>query len=940
MQEDRQSRINQLVQSALAVEPEERASYLSGACSDHEILEEVTRTLAQFSVSQNSPPDAPNVPPQDRRIGESYGSYLITKRIGSGGMGEVYAAFDSRLGRQVALKFLPTQTLSDEKIVRRFQLEARTASALNHPNILTIFDVGKFGRDHYIASEFVEGTTLRVLLRRGRFDVAESLEIVTQVASALVAAHSAGIIHRDLKPTNIMLRPDGLVKVIDFGLAKRVRQTVEDPADEPATKPGTMLGTADYMSPEQARGEEMDARTDIWSLGVIFYEMLAGERPFRGQTEYHVIAHILESQPKPACPPGVLPAEVELILNRCLKKDREQRYDSAAHLYADLREARRALNLSSISSKPLVAPQKPRSKKWYWIPAASGLVLALAGGWWWNVWGRELFVGPEPFEYSETKKLTYRGNVKYASISPDGRYLAFVSGPPHHEELCVRPMDSNYDSTLVASSDTNYDGVTFSNDSRYILFVTRAGEYGTLRKISITGGDPQVVESNVDGPVAVNPKGAELAFRRNTRGKQYVVFTGGRFGGQEVVHLVDSPRVVYYRLAWSPSGLQIAVFLYPSSSRSSMSLELLDANWHRITKQIDIPRWRAVLQAAWVPNGDDLIVPVEEPGETGDSMQLREVSAVTGRARSITAGQYGYSDASLTKDGRQLVTVRLDRQTRFWFGARSDLHTGRMSWTDSGDYDSVAWTDDGKLIAQANRGDGTHAWLIDPLEKRPRMLTEGLWVNRDPVWIPRQQAIAFASERDGVHGIWRLDVNDRKYRLLATAPEYAEAAVCTPDGKIILYTAWELAGPAIWSAPTEPGAVKPKLLLRNAKHAVLSPDGKHLAVEELLDTRDPAGWRVNVYDYPDVRFVQAMPRIPTGSTLKWSPDGTGLNYIVTDDQGTSNLWYQALRETTPHRITFFEEDQVFDYGWSPDGTQLVCLRGRTLSDAFDLVRKR
>ncbi|MGA8593801.1 MAG: protein kinase [Bryobacteraceae bacterium] len=935
MQEDRQSRIDQLVQSALAVEPEERASYLSGVCSDNEILEEVTRTLAQFPASQKSPPDAPVVPPRDARIGGSYGSYQVTRRIASGGMGDVYAAFDSRLGRQVALKFLPAQTASDEKLVRRFQLEARTASALNHPNILTIFDVGKFDRDHYIASEFVEGTTLRILLRRGKFEVAEALEIVTQVASALVAAHSAGIIHRDLKPTNIMLRPDGFVKVIDFGLAKRVRQTVEDPSDEPATKPGTMLGTADYMSPEQARGEEVDGRSDIWSLGVIFYEMLAGERPFRGQTEYHVIAHILESEPKPVSP-CVLPAEIEQILSRCLKKDREQRYDSAAHLYADLREARRALNLSSITSKPLVSPQKPRSKKWYWIPAAAGLVLALAGSWWWNVWGRELLVGPEPFEYSEMKKVTYHGNVKYASISPDGRYLAFVSGIPHHEELDVKPMDSTYDSTLEPGSDTDYDGLTFSNDSRYIYFVTRAGARGTLRKIAITGGDSQVVESHVDGPVSLNPSGAELAFRRNIGEKQYVVVTGGTFGGRDALSLVESPRLVDYKVAWSRA--RIALFLYPSSNHSPISLALLNPRTQKIERQIDIQGWRAVSQPAWMPNGDDLVVSVQRPGEAQDNMQLQEVSAVTGRTRSITVGLYGFRGASLTKDGSQLVAVRFDRQTRFWLAEGSDLRTGRTGSADSGQYDSVSWTDDGKLIAQANRGDGTNAWLIDPTEKRFRELTQGPYLSRDPIWIPQQHAIAFASERDNIHGIWRLDVDDGKYSRLATAPHYAESPVCTPDGKTIIFTAWELAGPAIRSVPTEPGAAASTLLLRNARYAVLSPDARHLAVEELAD--QPAGWRMVVYEYPEMKLVKAMSQIAIGSKFKWSPDGSGLDYVITDDQGTSNIWYQPLIGGPSRRITSFEEDQILDYSWSQGGAQLVCLRGRTLSDAFDLIRKR
>jgi Tol biopolymer transport system component len=576
----------------------------------------------------------------------------------------------------------------------------------------------------------------------------------------------------------------------------------------------------------------------------------------------------------------------------------------------------------------------------YWITAATCLVLTLAGAWWWKALGRELLVGPVPFEYSDIKKLTYQGNVKLASISPDGRYLVFVSGTPHHEELDVKPMESTFESTLVPSSDTDYEGLTFSNDSQYILFITRAHEYGSLRKIAITGGDAQVVERNVDGPVALNPNGAELAFRRNTKGKQYVVLTGGKFGTNEVLEPMGSSRIAGHKLAWSPSDFRIAVFLYPSSSRSPMSLELLDAKAQAMVKHIDIQSWRGVSQAAWMATGNDLIVAAEEPGENEDRMQLREVSAITGRTHAITAGPYGYHGACLTRDGRQLVTTRLDRQTRFWLGARSGLQTGRANWTDSGQYDSVGWTDDGRLIAQANRGDGTNIWLIDPAQKRPRMLTQGPSVNREPVWISHQRAIAFASERNGLHAIWRLDIDDGKYRLLATAPEYAESPVCTPDGKTVVYTAWELAGPAIWSTPSEPGFAKPKLLLHNARYAVLSPDGRYLAAEELLNPQDSAGWRAAVYKYPDMTFVRAMPQIPTGSALRWSPDGTGLNYIVTDDQGTSNLWYQPLEEATPRRITSFEEDQVFDYAWSPDGNLLVCLRGRTLSDAFELIRKQ
>ena len=304
---DLPSQIDQLIQSALALEPEERASYLAQACPDPAVLEEVSRTLA-IRLESSSASHAPGVAsPEsltepaltDHRIGRTYGVYHVTRRIGAGGMGEVYLAFDTRLGREVALKFLPAKTAGDETLVRRFQSEARSASSLNHPNILTIFDVGKFGADHYIASEYVDGTTLRARLRRGPLELAETVEVTTQVASALMAAHSAGVIHRDLKPTNIMLRPDGYVKVIDFGLAKRMQRLQDGPADEAYTKPGTMVGTVDYMSPEQARGEEVDARTDLWALGIVFYEMLAGRRPFEGKSQFHVLAQILDSEPPP-----------------------------------------------------------------------------------------------------------------------------------------------------------------------------------------------------------------------------------------------------------------------------------------------------------------------------------------------------------------------------------------------------------------------------------------------------------------------------------------------------------------------------------------------------------------------------------------------------------------------------------------------------------------
>jgi Tol biopolymer transport system component len=230
-----------------------------------------------------------------------------------------------------------------------------------------------------------------------------------------------------------------------------------------------------------------------------------------------------------------------------------------------------------------------------------------------------------------------------------------------------------------------------------------------------------------------------------------------------------------------------------------------------------------------------------------------------------------------------------------------------------------------------------NAWLIESPGKLPKMLTRGPHANQDPVWIPHQNAIAVVSERNGNPGLWRFDLSDGRYRLLASGPEYIESPICTPDGKTILYTSWNLSKPSIWSVSTQPGNT-PKPLLRNARYAALSPDSTRLAVEELLDEKTPH-WNVAIYEFPSLKFLQPALHFPSGSDMKWSPDGKGLNYIATDDQGTSNIWFWPLANGKASRVTSFEEDQIFDYAWSPDGHQLACLRGRVLSDAFDLIRK-
>ena len=353
---------------------------------------EITKTLLRVSgfgttPRENAEPPFPE-PVEDRRQGAQYGAYQIVKRLGTGGMGEVYLALDTRLDRHVAIKFLPPVMTSDDDILSRFQQEARTASALNHPNIVTIYEVGQSDGEHYIVSEYIQGVTLRTAIKYDILDLAVSLDLAMQVTSALIAAHSAGVVHRDLKPANIMIRDDGYVKIIDFGLAKLKpatpfrRSPSSLPRDRP-TRPGAMLGTVDYMSPEQARGEEVDERADIWSLGVVLYEMVTKRRPFTGSTESHVVVEILD-KPMPPCGDDVSPVMAN-ILARALQKDRAKRYQTADHLYGDLKEARRALGFSA-DSPPAALPLRKlswrRSALRWWVVVLAVAALAAALGWW------------------------------------------------------------------------------------------------------------------------------------------------------------------------------------------------------------------------------------------------------------------------------------------------------------------------------------------------------------------------------------------------------------------------------------------------------------------------------------------------------------------------------------------------------------------------------
>src|SRR5205809_1546954 len=411
MKAERWKQVNDLFQSAVKRAPDERAAFLDKACQgDEPLRREVGSLLTSHERSENfielpAYQVAPELVTNDRPgalVGKVIGRYRIESLIGVGGMGEVYLARDERLGRKAALKLLPDTLTTDETQLSRFKNEARSASALNHPNILTVYEIGAEGDRLFIATEFIEGITLRASIACGRMNPNAAVEIAVQVASALAAAHEAGVVHRDIKPENIMLRPDGYAKVLDFGIAKLTEQRLasDDHTVETTgvlqTRPGLVLGTAHYMSPEQARGQKVDARSDIWSLGVVLYEMVGGSPPFRGETPSDCIASILTTEPPPLS--GVLPdvpVKLESILQKALRKKSDERYQTIKEMLADLRilkgklETESSLPQTKARAESIVSKIK-RHKRGVLLTLAAALLVAAAVAYFFH------FVAPAP----------------------------------------------------------------------------------------------------------------------------------------------------------------------------------------------------------------------------------------------------------------------------------------------------------------------------------------------------------------------------------------------------------------------------------------------------------------------------------------------------------------------------------------------------------------
>jgi len=819
MTPERWAQIDQLLAQALECPAAEQAAFLAEACGgDAELRREVESLLvahleaeADF-LSTPAPELALRELAKDRHpsfigqslVGTTFGQYNVLSVLGVGGMGEVYLARDDRLGRQLALKILPPIFVADNSRVERFQREAIAVSALNHPNIVTVYDIGQLeDGTHFIAMEYVDGQTLREKIpvtQQESLEVKEVVEIALQISAALAAAHQAGIIHRDIKPENLMLRRDDYVKVVDFGLAKltepqrSLAETLGAGGDPAATNPGTVLGTLRYMSPEQAQGREVDERSDIFSLGVVLYELLTGSPPFKGDRPAAILDAVVHHTPLPLTQlrPDLNP-KFERILNRMLEKDRELRYQSADELRAALKQFKReldsapppALNSNSATSGNDAAPWWMSAK----IVAAAVVALAAIGWVAWRFWPQDKGE-PSPWHNAYSIQLTnFPGEERFASLSPDGKSVFYSRRVEGQTDIFWQRIGGSKPTNLTEGNDANDDQPACSPDGTRVAFRSdRNG--GGLFVMGASGENVQRIVNFGHNP-SWSPDGQQIVcgtdyiFNPKLPGvKSRLVIINVGSGHQRV--LMESDDAAQPR--WSPGGGRIAYYRNRrdiwtiaadgSDPRPVTDDEAVDWNpvWSGDGKYLYFASDRKAAASLWrvridEATGRTLSQPEPVTGQTADVLQMdvardgrrivyvtRVQNAnlkaigfdpvkltVTGEAVAITQGTRPYGSPSLSPDGQWVAFHSLGApQEDIWL-TRADGSGAQTNLTDDAPIDrSPRWSPDGKQLAFSSKRTGAfQIWLMNPDGSGKRQLTFSENGCNNPFWSPDGRRIAW-----------------------------------------------------------------------------------------------------------------------------------------------------------------------------------------------------
>ena len=913
----------------------------------------------------------------DTLVGKSILHYEIVRKLGAGGMGVVYEAEDTRLARHVALKFLSKDIEQDPSALERFKQEARAASALNHPNICTIYAIEECDGQHFIAMELLEGQSLNEKINGRSLPVDKVVDIGIQITDALDVAHSKGIVHRDLKPANIFITTRGQAKILDFGLAKLTydrRSAVETIAGEavtmaPAhlTMPGTAVGTIAYMSPEQARGEELDGRSDLFSLGAIFYEMATGRIPFEGNTSAVIFQGILDRNPRPPIELNpTVPFKLEEIISKALEKDVELRYQSAAEVRSDLKRLKRdgsgqsasgitaaSMSYAAARSSGSPGPMVHSSSSAVILDAArrhksgAGIVLVLslamiaAGLYGLYTWISQRLgdSGPVPFQNMSMEKVTNSGRAMLATISPDGKYVVNVADEGHGQQsLWMRHIATGSNTQIMPANEVRYTGLTFTPNGDFLYFVRVEPDkpgVGFLYQIPVLGGTPRKLVEDVDSAVSFSPDGQQMVYLRNSSSEASSKLIIAHADGSGERALAALPLPGYSDPAWSIDGKSIAAaVLDPGSQNLGRMVVINPANG----KEKTVFAGTALLQKpTWMPDGRHLILIFHDISSDWNG-RIGTISLSGQKLHRITNDLNVYSNQTLgvTRDGEQLVAIQVTPQAGVYTMASDAISSSTATEVDNHGDISVAWLPDGRLLAMdydshiaVMNADGSNRNVI----YKERLPMGGLAVCPDGAhalfFMPNRQTKAI--------NIWRLDVQSGSATVL-TNGKVDQNAVCSPDSKYFLYTSLEKGKQVLMKMPLAGGETK-RLSDKFVSFAAISPDGKQIAALTAFGTGVntkamveiiPSDGGLPVKSFAPSRFIS--------TNFRYSPDGQSLYYGVTN-KGVSNLIVQSIGTESGSLVTNFNDLLIygFDYDWK--NKRLAVARGRSNDDVVLLTQQ-
>jgi len=873
--------------------------------------------------------------------GERFGSFEILEKLGEGGMGEVWKARDTRLNRIVALKVLPQDATNDDRR-RRFLQEAQAASALNHPSIVTIHDIISDNGCQAITMEYIAGRTVDQLIPLKGLQLADVLRYGIAIASGVAAAHAAGIIHRDLKPGNVMVTESGQVKVLDFGLAKL--GGVLSPGQDEATRTvaehtaeGTIVGTVSYMSPEQAEGRPIDARSDIFSFGAMLYEMVTGQKAFRGDTRISTITSILRDEPKPISSehPNV-PRDLERIIARCLRKDAGRRYQTMTDVHLALEELKEdSESGSAVAFVP--APPKKRIPVWY---LAGSVAVVIAAGGAWLLWGRTPAVPVAPLIIRPF--TNYRGMETWPAVSADGKMIAFVWDGDQlgNSDIYVKLLDSSQPLQLTTGPDQKV-GPIWSPDGRRIAYTSglvAVDRY--VYEIPALGGEPRRIAAGV-------------AFDWSPDGNSLLVIRNESHGGMFLVSVADGSARRLTTFAngqlqdsarFSPDGTKIVFTTLESDRSRVMQLALKGGE----PQPVEIPGLRQAIVRAFTPDGRELIIIGARDG--GSQLSLFRVPIEGGTPSELPFGRSAMAfgiptSVSMARLAPELAFSEVVVNINVWrVAAWPGAERKPERWiTSTAREVSPAVSPDGSHIAvSSDRSGSSQIWLTDASGSSARLITAlaGLTVG-SPRWSPDGTQIAYDARVKGNPDIWLSPAAGGEPRQLTTADSEDIVPDWSPDGRWIYFTSNRTGRLEVWRIPAT-GGTEEQITREGGFNPHLSPDGVYIyylksrTEGELrrcpadggkeqsiaakfkgrnfvvledgiygLDANTPSAYgqfsasgkaqfyRFRTGQWEDLGFVTAKPTFPFGISL--SPDRKWLYYSQIDERGADIMLVDNFR---------------------------------------------